>query len=317
MGPRSSRAASRSVRASATTSRTRGASFPKFEALTLGTLGVVLLIALVGYVPGAPVRRRTVDVPLEVDEDPCARRSRAVTAPDDQRSGRDRPRPPSGADRARERRLDERTQASSAMYERARRTLSGGVASSYQVRDPWPIYLSHGAGQRVWDVDGNELLRLPQRLRLDGAGTCAPGDHAARVEERRGAGNPLRSADGGRDRRRRGARAGASGCRTGATPTPAPRRRWTRSGSRAAHTGRDTIVKIFGSYHGHHDARDGLDRRRVRPDRRPREPRRRSRTAPASRRPSSTSPSPCRSTTPTRWSAGSSGSPPRGGCPRA
>ncbi|MDH4345558.1 MAG: aspartate aminotransferase family protein, partial [Thermoleophilia bacterium] len=38
--------------------------------------------------------------------------------------------------------LDARTQASRDMYERARRTLSGGVASSYQVRDPWPIYLS-------------------------------------------------------------------------------------------------------------------------------------------------------------------------------
>ena len=37
--------------------------------------------------------------------------------------------------------LDERTAASKAMYERARRTLAGGVASSYQSREPWPIYL--------------------------------------------------------------------------------------------------------------------------------------------------------------------------------
>ena len=44
------------------------------------------------------------------------------------------------------------------MYERARKTLSGGVASSYQVRDPWPIYLERGQGAKVWDVDGNELL---------------------------------------------------------------------------------------------------------------------------------------------------------------
>ena len=45
--------------------------------------------------------------------------------------------------------------------------------------------------------------------------------------------------------------------------------RFVNSGSEAtmdairiarALTGRDTIVKIFGSYHGHHDARDGLDR---------------------------------------------------------
>ena len=52
-----------------------------------------------------------------------------------------------------------------------------------------------------------------------------------------------------------------------------------RSGSRRGHTGRDMVMKIFGSYHGHHDARHGLDRRRLRPDRRPRQPRLASRTA--------------------------------------
>ncbi len=57
-----------------------------------------------------------------------------------------------------ESRLNERTGGSRAMYDRARKTLSGGVASSYQVRDPWPIYLERGQGAKVWDVDGNELL---------------------------------------------------------------------------------------------------------------------------------------------------------------
>jgi glutamate-1-semialdehyde 2,1-aminomutase len=52
--------------------------------------------------------------------------------------------------------LDERTRASREIYGRARRTLAGGVASSYQVREPWPIYLTRGEGQRVWDVDGTE-----------------------------------------------------------------------------------------------------------------------------------------------------------------
>ena len=36
-------------------------------------------------------------------------------------------------------RLNERTAASRAMYERASVHLTGGVASSYQLRDPWPI----------------------------------------------------------------------------------------------------------------------------------------------------------------------------------
>ena len=43
------------------------------------------------------------------------------------------------------------------MYERARVHLAGGVASSYQLRDPWPIYLERGVGPKVWDVDGNEM----------------------------------------------------------------------------------------------------------------------------------------------------------------
>ena len=43
-------------------------------------------------------------------------------------------------------RLDERTQGSASMYQRARKSLSGGVASSYQGRDPWPIYLTSGRG---------------------------------------------------------------------------------------------------------------------------------------------------------------------------
>ena len=43
------------------------------------------------------------------------------------------------------------------MFERARATLVNGVASSYQLREPWPIYLDRGEGQGVWDVDGNRL----------------------------------------------------------------------------------------------------------------------------------------------------------------
>ena len=56
-----------------------------------------------------------------------------------------------------EKALNDRTERSSAMYQRAHAVLSGGVASSYQLRDPWPIYLERGAGPRVWDVDGNEM----------------------------------------------------------------------------------------------------------------------------------------------------------------
>lgn len=46
--------------------------------------------------------------------------------------------------------LAERTAGSKALYERARVPLSGGVASSYRRREPWPIYLERGDGPKVW-----------------------------------------------------------------------------------------------------------------------------------------------------------------------
>ncbi len=46
-----------------------GLSRARFEAFTLGTLGVITLLAVVGYALGAPVRRRQVDIPLEMDDE--------------------------------------------------------------------------------------------------------------------------------------------------------------------------------------------------------------------------------------------------------
>ena len=148
-------------------------------------------------------------------------------------------------------RLDQRTQASARMYDRAKQTLSAGVASSYQMRDPWPIYLERGEGARVWDVDGNEMVDFHNgfgsmvqghahpvisaavRARLDlGTHFAAPTEDAVVVAE---------------ELKRR---------------WDLPRWRYVNSGSEAtmdairiarAVTGNETIVKIFGSYHGHHD----------------------------------------------------------------
>ena len=41
-----------------------GVSRLKFEAYTLGTLGVIVLIAVVGYIAGAPTRRAWTTVPI-------------------------------------------------------------------------------------------------------------------------------------------------------------------------------------------------------------------------------------------------------------
>jgi glutamate-1-semialdehyde 2,1-aminomutase len=151
-----------------------------------------------------------------------------------------------------ERALNERTTNSRTMYERARKALAGGVASSFQLRDPWPIYLERGEGARVWDVDGNEMLDFH-----NGFGSMTQGHaHPAIV----------RAVEG---RVRLGTHFAAPTEDAVAVAEDLQRRwrlakwRYTNSGTEATMdairvargvTGRDTIVKIFGSYHGHHDA---------------------------------------------------------------
>src|SRR4051812_27331288 len=151
-----------------------------------------------------------------------------------------------------EQRLDAATRRSAETYERARVHLAGGVASSYQLRDPWPIYLERGEGPRVWDVDGNEMYDFHNGFGSMIQGHAHPaigraiqarypqGTHfAAPTEDAIVVGDELA--------RRWGL----------------PKWRYTNSGSEATMdairiarglTGRETIVKIFGSYHGHHDA---------------------------------------------------------------
>jgi glutamate-1-semialdehyde 2,1-aminomutase len=147
--------------------------------------------------------------------------------------------------------LNESTTESGRTYERARVHLSGGVASSYQLRDPWPIYLERGEGPKVWDVDGNEYFDFHNGFGSMVQGHAHPvigqavqeryghGTHfAAPTEDSIAVGNDLAARWG------------------------LPKWRYTNSGSEAtmdairiarAHTGRDTVMKIFGSYHGHHD----------------------------------------------------------------
>lgn len=147
--------------------------------------------------------------------------------------------------------LDERTQGSAEMYRRARQSLSGGVASSYQLRDPWPIYLTTGEGPVVYDVDGNRMWDFHNGFGSMVQGHAHPAIVKA-VSERVAEGTHFAATtlDGvivAEDLQRRWG---------------LPRWRYVNSGSEATMdairiarglTGRDTIVKIFGSYHGHHD----------------------------------------------------------------
>src|SRR3954471_14848187 len=150
-----------------------------------------------------------------------------------------------------ERVLNEKTAGSGEMYKRAQQFLSGGVASSYQLRDPWPIYLERGSGPLVWDVDGNEYFDFHNGFGSMVQGHANPAIGAA-IAQRYALGTHF------------------------AAPTEdaivvgeelaerwkLPRWRYTNSGSEStmdairiarAYTKRDTIMKIFGSYHGHHD----------------------------------------------------------------
>jgi glutamate-1-semialdehyde 2,1-aminomutase len=53
-----------------------------------------------------------------------------------------------------------RTAVGDALYERARRRLSGGSSRSTLYVAPHPPYADHGEGWRLWDVDGHELIDL-------------------------------------------------------------------------------------------------------------------------------------------------------------
>jgi glutamate-1-semialdehyde 2,1-aminomutase len=150
-----------------------------------------------------------------------------------------------------EKTLNDRTQKSGEMYKRAAAVLTGGVASSYQLRDPWPIYLERGVGPKVWDVDGNEMYDFHNGFGAMVQGHAHPAIGKA-IQERYSLGTHF------------------------AAPTEdavvvaeelqrrwnLPRWRYTNSGSEStmdairiarAYTQRDTVMKIFGSYHGHHD----------------------------------------------------------------
>ena len=150
-----------------------------------------------------------------------------------------------------ERTMDERTPRSRELFERARRAMPKGVASSYQARDPWPMFLTRGEGQYVWDADGRRLIDYHNGFGSMVVGHANPAIVRA-VEERVRLGShfsaPTEDATFVAEELARRFRL--------------PKWRFTNSGSEAtmdairiarAATGRDTVLKMLGSYHGHHD----------------------------------------------------------------
>jgi glutamate-1-semialdehyde 2,1-aminomutase len=148
--------------------------------------------------------------------------------------------------------LAERTPASKERYERAVKVMPKGVPSSFQENDPWPVYVERGAGTSVWDVDGNEYIDFHNGFGVMCIGHANPTVGAA-VKARVDLGTHFAAPTDGSIvvaeelTRRFGL----------------PQWRFTNSGTEstmaAVHlargaTGRDVMLKIEGSYHGHHDA---------------------------------------------------------------
>jgi glutamate-1-semialdehyde 2,1-aminomutase len=137
-------------------------------------------------------------------------------------------------------------------WERAQRVMPGGVASSWASSRPVPVYVSHGLGGHVWDVDGHEYVDMHGGYGVNVVGHAHPAVVEA-VQRRVALGTHF------------------------AQPTDdsivvaealterfgLPMWRFGNSGTEAtmdaihlmrAITGRQIIVKVEGTYHGHHDA---------------------------------------------------------------
>jgi glutamate-1-semialdehyde 2,1-aminomutase len=153
---------------------------------------------------------------------------------------------------AEEERFLARQPRSRALLARAGRSLAGGVTSSWQISRPQAVWISHGAGSRVWDADGNEYVDLHGGYGVMAVGHAHPAVVSA-VAERVARGThfaqPTEEAIVVAEELKR---------RFGL-----PLWRFANSGTEAtmdavhlmrAITGRSRIVKVEGCYHGHHDS---------------------------------------------------------------
>lgn len=145
-----------------------------------------------------------------------------------------------------------RTPRSHQMHERGKRSLPLGVASSFQAVPPYPLFIERAQGSTIWDIDGNAYRDFHLAFGSLLVGHAHPLVTAALQQQ---IGDGLLYSLPGPDTvlvaeeliRRF---------------TPLQQIRFCNSGTEAtmeairmarAFTGRDRIVKIEGTYHGHHD----------------------------------------------------------------
>jgi glutamate-1-semialdehyde 2,1-aminomutase len=138
------------------------------------------------------------------------------------------------------------------MLERGKRSLAGGVTSSWQIARPQAVFISHGIGSKMWDVDGMEYVDMHGGYGVSMAGHAHPAVVTA-VTERvaRGTHFAQPSEDALAVSEELAKRWGL------------PLWRFCNSGTEATMdaihlmrsiTGRDVVIKVEGCYHGHHDS---------------------------------------------------------------
>ena len=145
-----------------------------------------------------------------------------------------------------------RTSRSGEYVEEAKEFLPGGVASSFQEQTPHPIFIVEGQGSQVVDLDGNEYTDFHNGFGVMVVGHAHPAIAKAIAD------------------------AASKGTHFAAPNQTAvrvaqelirryrlPKVRFSNSGTEAtldairlgrAFSGKDGLLKIEGSYHGHHDA---------------------------------------------------------------
>lgn len=138
------------------------------------------------------------------------------------------------------------------MWKQATAAMPRGVPSSFQDTPPQPVFIDHGKGSRVWDVDGNEYVDFHNGFGVMVVGHAHPAVVKA-VSERMQRGSHFAQPVAediavAEDLSRRFSQ---------------PQWRFTNSGTESTldavrlargFTGRERIVKIEASYHGHHDS---------------------------------------------------------------
>src|SRR5690349_17735230 len=141
---------------------------------------------------------------------------------------------------------------STELIARAREHLAGGATSNWQIAEPQAVWMSHGEGSKVYDVDGNEYVDMHGGYGAAIAGHAHPAIVAAVSDRvRRGTHFAQPTEDAIWIAAELARRFGL------------PLWRYANSGTEATMdavhlarsvTGRDLIIKVEGCYHGHHDS---------------------------------------------------------------